>query len=572
MNSKLKEILITSWYEPRAFFSWLVLLCLTPLGIICVAKISETNGVLLVATLSVLGAGISLVGFILSWIPPVRRMLERVLRRRFFYLACLITLIAVFYSVENWRGKRAWEKHVRELEAKGEKLDLASLARSPVPDEKNFAMTPLFKDMMDFFPLRENTNGMERLRNISATITFQGDRRESLPSGSLFKHAMADLEACREFYRGNTNYPQPEKSGTAAEDILVALSKFEPELNELREASANRPYSRFPLTYELEPPSDILLPHLSFLKSVCLVVNLQTIAQLETRQLNNAFRDLKLGFRLSDSIREEPIFIAHLVRIAMLAGPLQGLREGIARQSWSDAQLAEMEQYLSSINLLGEYKHAMRGERIINISGLDYMRRTRIVYNEPQRGELGVTTPIGPVFPGGWFYQNMLAMSQMHQDYTLACVDETKRRVYPEFNRRLDKATMNLVSKKRLYPYRIFAAMMFPAFAKASEKPSHMQTFVDAARISCALERYRLAIGKLPEKLDLLVPQFISAIPTDVIDGHALRYRSTSDNSYLIYSIGLNGKDDGGVVAWKKGKTPEVDKEKGDWVWASEAK
>jgi hypothetical protein len=131
---------------------------------------------------------------------------------------------------------------------------------------------------------------------------------------------------------------------------------------------------------------------------------------------------------------------------------------------------------------------------------------------------------------------------------------------------------MNLVSKKRLYPYRIFAAMMFPAFAKASEKPSHMQTFVDAARISCALERYRLAIGKLPEKLDLLVPQFISAIPTDVIDGHALRYRSTSDNSYLIYSIGLNGKDDGGVVAWKKGKTPEVDKEKGDWVWASEAK
>jgi hypothetical protein len=43
----------------------------------------------------------------------------RVMRRGLFVLACLATLIGLFYAVENWRGKRAWEQCRREQEAKG---------------------------------------------------------------------------------------------------------------------------------------------------------------------------------------------------------------------------------------------------------------------------------------------------------------------------------------------------------------------------------------------------------------------------------------------------------------------
>ncbi len=51
----------------------------------------------------------------------------------------LIALIACFYTEEDIRGKRAWEKYRQELAAKGEQLDVASLILSPVPDESNFA-------------------------------------------------------------------------------------------------------------------------------------------------------------------------------------------------------------------------------------------------------------------------------------------------------------------------------------------------------------------------------------------------------------------------------------------------
>ena len=56
-------------------------------------------------------------------------------------------------------------------------------------------------------------------------------------------------------------------------------------------------------------------------------------------------------------------------------------------------------------------------------------------------------------------------------------------------------------------------------------------------------------------------------IPNDVIDGQPLRYRPKPDGRYVIYSIGWNKTDDGGELAWVKGKDPNVDITKGDWVW-----
>jgi hypothetical protein len=57
-------------------------------------------------------------------------------------LACLGTLTGVFYAVENWRGKQAWEKCRREQEAKGEVLDWNVLIPAPVPDDQNIYKAP----------------------------------------------------------------------------------------------------------------------------------------------------------------------------------------------------------------------------------------------------------------------------------------------------------------------------------------------------------------------------------------------------------------------------------------------
>ena len=62
----------------------------------------------------------------------------RIPRRVLIALAILATLIAIFYTEEDWSGKRAWENCKRELETKGMVLDWEKFIPPPVPDDQNF--------------------------------------------------------------------------------------------------------------------------------------------------------------------------------------------------------------------------------------------------------------------------------------------------------------------------------------------------------------------------------------------------------------------------------------------------
>ncbi|MEM8667263.1 MAG: hypothetical protein AAGG48_07095 [Planctomycetota bacterium] len=63
-----------------------------------------------------------------------------------------------------------------------------------------------------------------------------------------------------------------------------------------------------------------------------------------------------------------------------------------------------------------------------------------------------------------------------------------------------------------------------------------------------ALIAYQAENGKLPVGLAELVPAYLSDVPSDPFDprGGELRYRKT-DDGYLLYSVGENQNDDGGV-------------------------
>jgi hypothetical protein len=61
-----------------------------------------------------------------------------------------------------------------------------------------------------------------------------------------------------------------------------------------------------------------------------------------------------------------------------------------------------------------------------------------------------------------------------------------------------------------------------------------------------ALKRFELRNGKLPSSLEALVPEFLTAVPYDYMNAKPLRYRVESDGRHVIYSVGEDGKDDGG--------------------------
>ena len=62
-----------------------------------------------------------------------------------------------------------------------------------------------------------------------------------------------------------------------------------------------------------------------------------------------------------------------------------------------------------------------------------------------------------------------------------------------------------------------------------------------------ALARYQAAQGRYPERLEELLPKYLEKVSVDFMDGKPLRYRRRADGDYLLYSVGLDGRDDGGM-------------------------
>jgi hypothetical protein len=503
----------------------------------------------------------------------MRKKLKLVL----FGFLVLITLIALAWAIENARGYHAWKKYRKEWEARGEVFEMAKLIPPEVPDEKNFAMTPLLKPLFQYTigsnsMVWMDTNGLERLEHTGPELEVR-NRTNNLSLGNVEQGTFADLATCADYYRGNTNFPQvaDEHSG-AAQVILTALKKFAPEISELKEAAHSRPYSRFPVHYTEEPYWNILLRHLAHIKGLTQLTQMRAVAELELGDNESALADLKLGMRVADSIQGEPLLISDMVRAAATSINAQTVREGLVRHRWTPDQLKELEAYYAQLDFLHDYKTAMRGERAFCLGGIDYMRRkgwkaASMQVSDEKSGQMMDSGPLW-ILPSGWCYQNMLNVSRFHQQFTLPAVDENARRVNPQ----LTKEGITWVNSQQRGPYNIFLLMLAPALDKAVLHSARAQTLVDETRVACALARYRLEKGTLPEALSALTPEFLKSVPADLFDGQPLRYRREQDGSYHLYSIGWNEKDDGGEMALKEGKAAttrgSVDATRGDWVWS----
>lgn len=71
------------------------------------------------------------------------------------------------------------------------------------------------------------------------------------------------------------------------------------------------------------------------------------------------------------------------------------------------------------------------------------------------------------------------------------------------------------------------------------------------------LKRYQLNNGRYPSRLEDLVPQYLSEVPVDWMDGKPLRYHPNRDGTYTLYSIGEDFVDNGGDPApTTSGSTP----------------
>jgi hypothetical protein len=161
--------------------------------------------------------------------------------------------------------------------------------------------------------------------------------------------------------------------------------------------------------------------------------------------------------------------------------------------------------------------------------------------------------------------QNQASSERWVQDYVLPVMDASAHRIYPA----RQKEAVRVNDEIKSTPYNVLSKLTARGTDSLPIRAGATQVAIDEAVVACALERFRLRTGQFPNALDALVPDYLPAIPHDVIGGAPLRYRRESDGNYLLYSVGWNEVDDGGVIVPKSAEHPSRDNEKGDWVWPS---
>lgn len=560
-------------------------------------------------------SGLLALALVLKW--PARyfrRLLRwfftwRILKRCLLALAVLLSLIPLFYAEENWRGKHNWENCRREWEAKGEHFDFASFIPPHVPDEENFALTPVvascYSRVMDRNGRRiepEDTNMVNRLK----MEIF----RQNLPVytnlqlGFWQKSKLTDLKAWQDYYRtqfitnrldgqpmanpyprlaspeggnpvvtneteeivalGTNEFPIAPQPQTPAADVLLALSKYNSAIEELRQAS-RLPLSRFPLNYATNNPGEIITPHHAFLKGSAMALRLRAIAELSDGQAENALADVRLILYLAGSIDNEPLTWSMSLRMALVDCAIQPIWEGLARRQWPEEQLAVLERELAGFDATSDYSRVLRSDLAWILKLLDYLRTERMANS--------ITCMCGDTIfwptlayrlsPSGWFYMNKVTAAHCFQAALPTSAEQGQRILSPDIGRRFRKIE-TLEWSSHLPPHN-WALSLIPPLEREANHCARTQTSVDLARLACALERYRRANGNYPESLNALAPAFIQKFPHDIINGQPLHYRRTRDGNFLLYSVGWNEHDDDGIPD-PAGALAFFDPS-GDWVW-----
>jgi RNA polymerase sigma factor (sigma-70 family) len=98
------------------------------------------------------------------------------------------------------------------------------------------------------------------------------------------------------------------------------------------------------------------------------------------------------------------------------------------------------------------------------------------------------------------------------------------------------------VSKKLEFFLRDFFLILIRQLRRSADRSEQAQRNL---HLAFALAAYRGERGGYPEMLHALSPKYLEEVPTDLYSGKALIYRP-SENGFLLYSVGVNGRDEGG--------------------------
>ena len=458
--------------------------------------------------------------------------------RRMFQGALLV-LFCAGVAWMRWPAEPAAQRMLRQ---QGNPSDFTELNDSylKIPNEKNLAVK-----------YGEVTVSSRRLDREWDRVNVAANK-----DGKLFKNLLVVGGA--EVKRDERI---PQELWTVSKDYFDTVSQ--PVTVKLHEiAGLGLTESRYPVELRLGPGTP--LPHLAALRQLSRHLALEAwVASVERRPKEAVAAVLDM-LPIANSLSEEPLFISQLVRIAIQGITWGSLETVLNRCELPEGDLARVQSALASaLPPLSEgpfLARSLKSEECVCIAGAHYysiLTDHDVGYNYYQElpgffwsypGKAVAQTTMDIM---GGAHLTRLLVARYYERVLEAGAVAAKQGVLPN----MDAVPFEATERMRIYSP--LTAMDLSYIDRVYESEWRIRTQLDIARTALAVERCRLANGRLPERLEALVPAFLEGVPTDPWNGgKPLSYRLKENGEFVVYSFGLNGTDEKGEEMkewWRKG-------------------
>jgi hypothetical protein len=343
--------------------------------------------------------------------------------------------------------------------------------------------------------------------------------------------------------------PEQQLSPQQTQVLQTELHKLQPALAEARRV-ADLSRARFDTAWSGDWVGT-LLPLVQEARVITNLLRYDVMLRAQEGDADGAGASCRAMVATSHAVGSEPNLIAALVRIACQAVALGTIERCLAQGQPSEAALAQLQQALEAELAEPLLLPAARGERALSDGMLEAISQGSP--SPPWFGGPGwvpgsptADRLVGTLLGGSVRSNRAALLKYMNHLVEIGKLPEDEQfREFKQLSARLPNQTR-------------FVKQIAPAVLKVGEAMKRSRAQLRVCTALVAAERYRLKHGRWPAALADLVPDYLPQVPLDPYDGAPLRYRRL-DDGVVIYSVGLDGKDDGGNLNRDRPMDPGTD-------------
>jgi hypothetical protein len=283
----------------------------------------------------------------------------------------------------------------------------------------------------------------------------------------------------------------------------------------------------------------------------------QFLVQVEEGDLDAALLTLRTIVYTERPLAEGPLLLGALVAAASHVYLAEGVERVLARGEPSDASLDATRRLLEAEIARPLLLAAFRGERAMVEDVIRALDEGRVSRDDVAKSQFFANPPPQTGYSEVDRVLNRLAGTDFSRANAVA-----RLRHFTWLVERLKESPDGLL--EHADEWAVLRSQLPRGVKALMDMMVHYATDggVDEVRLRCAVvalaaEQFRRAHGCWPTNLGDLVPRYLTAVPRDPFDRQPLKLARRSDG-LVIYSIGKDGRDDGGDVERGPGRGRDV--------------